>query len=177
MPSLSIDPNADRDLWSIRVTQHADRDLPEKGTTTSQERVSVENRGMTILVIDDDHSVLEVRQLLLEALGHRVLIADSGEKAIDLLFTKAVDVVILDYLMPGMGGEETARAIRKHHVSVPILLSTGCLEVPDRVQTLVTALVPKGAGPSVLIAALDQHLKRPPLSAEPQRVQSGQQAS
>lgn len=177
MPTLWIDPNADRDLWSIRLMHGGDSDLLNRTKANPQGQDDAAIRAMTILVVDDDVSLLEVRQLLLEALGHRVLVADSGEKAIDLIATKSIDLVILDYLMPGMDGEETARAIRKHRASMPILLSTGCLEVPDRVQALVTALVPKGAGPSVLIEALDHQVKRPPSTIEPQRVQSEQRAS
>jgi len=177
MPALWIDPTADRDLWSIRLTHRAERDFENDASSNLQEQADVAPCDRTILVVDDDPSVLEVRQLLLEALGHRVVVADSGEKGVDLFVANSVDVVILDYLMPGMDGEETARAIREHHVSVPILLSTGCLEVPDRVQALVTAVIPKGAGPSVLIQALDQHLRRPSSNAEPQRVSSAQRAS
>src|SRR5215467_2054873 len=109
MPAQWIDPNTNRDLWSIRLT--SDCDLPNQTITNRHEQMDAAKRGLTILVVDDDLSVLEVRQLLLEALGHRVLVADSGEKAIDLFVSKAIDVVILDYLMPGMDGEETARAI------------------------------------------------------------------
>jgi len=65
---------------------------------------------------------------------------------------------VLDYLMPGMDGEETARRIRKLRSDIPIILSTACLTVPERVLEVVTAAVGKGAKPEVLIEVLEQHL-------------------
>jgi len=44
-----------------------------------------------------------------------------------------VDAVVLDYLMPGMDGEDTARCMRKVRSDIPIILSSGCLTVPARV--------------------------------------------
>jgi CheY-like chemotaxis protein len=70
-----------------------------------------------------------------------------------------VAAVVLDYLMPGMDGEETAHRLRKVRSDIPIILSSGCLAVPDRVLEVVNAAVEKGARPEVLIEVLAQQLR------------------
>jgi CheY-like chemotaxis protein len=111
-----------------------------------------------ILFVDDEPSLLSMRRLVFETLGYSVLTATCGEGALKVLATYPVDAVVLDYLMPGMDGEETARRIRKVRSDIPIILSTACLTVPERVLEVVTAAVGKGAKPEVLIEVLEQHL-------------------
>jgi CheY-like chemotaxis protein len=111
-----------------------------------------------ILFVDDEPSLLSMRRLVFETLGYSVLTATCGEDALKVLATYPVDAVVLDYLMPGMDGEETARRIRKLRSDIPIILSTACLTVPERVLEVVTAAVGKGAKPEVLIEVLEQHL-------------------
>lgn len=62
----------------------------------------------TVLFVDDESSILMMRRLVFEALGYSILTAISGEKALEALDLHPVDAVVLDYLMPGMDGEETA---------------------------------------------------------------------
>src|SRR5437762_1841174 len=69
-----------------------------------------------------------------------------------------VDAVVLDYLMPGMDGEETARCLRKVRSDIPIILSSGCLAVPERVLEVVNAAVEKAAEPEALIETLARQL-------------------
>jgi CheY-like chemotaxis protein len=116
----------------------------------------------TILFVDDEPSILEVRSILFEALGYSVLTAASGEEALAQLQARTVDAVILDYLMPVMDGEETARRMRQTHGPIPILLSSGCLALPKSVLELVDASVDKGRGPLALIKAVEQLLQVQP---------------
>jgi len=119
------------------------------------------DQGMaTVLVVDDEPKLLELRRLMLETMGYPVLVAESGEKALEIMRTGTVDVVILDYLMPGMDGEATARGIRALNLATPIILSTACLSVPERVLRLVTAFVPKGMAPMHLMEVLREELQR-----------------
>ncbi len=69
----------------------------------------------TILLIDDEKMILDVGCELLEELGYTVLSAQSGRQAIEV-FQKnpdKIDLVIMDMIMPGMGGGETFDRLRK----------------------------------------------------------------
>jgi CheY-like chemotaxis protein len=112
----------------------------------------------TLLFVDDEPAILSMRRLVFEALGYSVLTAISGEEALEALELHQVDAVVLDYLMPGMDGEETARRIRKVRSDIPIILSSGCLTVPERVLEVVTIAVEKAGRPEALIEILEQHL-------------------
>ena len=112
----------------------------------------------SVLFVDDEASILMMRRVVFEALGYSVLTAISGQEALDVFELHPVDAVVLDYMMPGMDGEETARRIRKLRSDIPIILSSGCLTVPERVLEIVNAAVEKAARPEALIEALEQHL-------------------
>jgi CheY-like chemotaxis protein len=124
-----------------------------KGLSTDSDR-----RVKTILLVDDEPSLLSMRRSVFEALGYSVLTATCGEDALAVFGTHAVDAVVLDYLMPGMDGGETAHCMRKLRSGVPLILSSGCLEVPQRVLEIVNVAVEKAAGPEALIAAVVQQL-------------------
>jgi CheY-like chemotaxis protein len=112
-----------------------------------------------VLFVDDEPSILSMRRLVFETLGYAVLTATCGEDAVEIFAMHPVDAVVLDYLMPGMDGEETAHRLRKVRSNIPIILSSGCLAVPDRVLEVVNAAVEKGARPEVLIEVLAQQLR------------------
>ena len=84
--------------------------------------------GKNILVVDDDPAVRESLKLLLSIDRHTVTEAANGHEAL-LLFTGArYDLVITDYLMPEMLGDELARNIRNIAPAQPILMVTAYLE-------------------------------------------------
>nr|WP_320134019.1 PAS domain S-box protein [uncultured Holophaga sp.] len=91
-------------------------------------------RGMIrrhVLVVDDDELIRESLPELLEALGHHVVVADSGPMALETLGgNPEVEVVVLDFNMPGMDGLETLARIRERHPLLPVLLASGNL--PER---------------------------------------------
>lgn len=81
----------------------------------------------TILLVDDEEQVLDVGEKILKTLGYKVLIADSGQKAVEVYRTNRnqIDLVILDLVMPHKGGGETFDALRKIHSEAKVLLSSG----------------------------------------------------
>jgi signal transduction histidine kinase/ActR/RegA family two-component response regulator len=96
-----------------------------RGSRSAREDSAV-HRGGTILVVDDDNAVREVTSALLQDLGYRVLEVGSGGAALDLLADKvAVDLIVIDFAMPGMNGAELARRVRAQRPGVPILFVTG----------------------------------------------------
>jgi PAS domain S-box-containing protein len=83
--------------------------------------------GETILLVDDERMILDVGQKLLEKLGYRVKTAGSGHDAIETYRQEqtAIDLVILDMIMPTMGGGRTFDALKAIDPHVRVLLSSG----------------------------------------------------
>ncbi|MEJ2729596.1 MAG: PAS domain S-box protein [Deltaproteobacteria bacterium] len=81
----------------------------------------------TILLIDDEEMIIKVGKELLQELGYDVLPARSGQEAIELYEKNAdkIDLVIMDMIMPGMGGGETFDCLKKINPEIKVLLSSG----------------------------------------------------
>lgn len=81
----------------------------------------------TVLIVDDDPLNVTVMKEILETLGYRVLCAGNGQEALSIYMIKkdAVDLIVLDMIMPGMGGGATFDAIRSVNPQAKILLSSG----------------------------------------------------
>jgi len=81
----------------------------------------------TVLLVDDEEPIIEVGKDLLELIGYRVLIARDGKEAVQTYrkHQDAIDVVVLDMVMPGMGGGEAYDRIKKVNPDVKVLLSSG----------------------------------------------------
>ena len=96
---------------------------PDTPDTT---RKTADGRG-GILVVDDEQIVLEVNCRLFEKMGFTVFQADSGEKALEIFAAhgEAIDLVILDMVMPHMSGREVFDALKKMNPEVKVLLSSG----------------------------------------------------
>jgi len=84
-----------------------------------------------ILLVDDDSLVAMSTTELLEDLGHEVIEAGSGARALEILRSgREIDLVITDYSMPEMNGAQFAKAARKLRPALPILLATGYADLP-----------------------------------------------
>jgi two-component system, cell cycle sensor histidine kinase and response regulator CckA len=81
----------------------------------------------TVLVVDDEEMIVEVGASLLEKIGYQVLVAKSGEEALEIYRNndELIDIVLLDMIMPGMGGKETFEKLKQIDPSVKVLLSSG----------------------------------------------------
>jgi len=81
----------------------------------------------TILLVDDEDSVRMVAGRMLEQLGYQVLPAPNGDQALEIYRRERdrLDLVILDMIMPGMGGAETYQKLKEINPVVPVLLSSG----------------------------------------------------
>lgn len=78
----------------------------------------------TVLIVDDERGPRLALQLVLQG-RFRVLTAESGEQALELLKTEPVDVITLDLKMPGLGGQNTLSLAREIDPGVPIIIITG----------------------------------------------------
>jgi PAS domain S-box-containing protein len=81
----------------------------------------------TILLVDDEKGVVDVVGEMIKKLGYRVMTAESGQKAVDLyrMLGDQIDLVIVDMIMPGMGGAAVVDFIRRIHPRAKIILSSG----------------------------------------------------
>ena len=95
--------------------------LQAKISTDSQAQSSV----YRILYVDDDTLVGEATVALLESKGHQVVLASSGNTAIELIENKQFDVVLTDYSMPEMNGRQLAVLSKKIRPVLPVILVTG----------------------------------------------------
>ncbi|HEY0414372.1 MAG TPA: response regulator [Allosphingosinicella sp.] len=80
---------------------------------------------MLILVVDDERPVRAMIGRALVELGYLVAEAASGPEALKLVRERRPDLVVLDYVMPGMDGTEVAREIAVLDPDLPIIFSTG----------------------------------------------------
>ncbi len=113
-----------------------------------------------ILCVDDEPVGLKVRKILLEREGYRVLTAPDGPSSLVLFEQELIDVVVLDYSMPGMHGGEVAGHMRRIKPRVPILLLSAYLGLPGEVTSLVDLYMTKGEGAPVLLQKLENLLLR-----------------
>ena len=105
-------------------------DLPAsdgKATATADNPGKIDPGSGTILLVDDEEIVLEVGMQMLQAMGYTVLGAANGTEAIRIFQERAdaIDMVILDMIMPGIGGGKTFDAIREIDPDACVLLSSG----------------------------------------------------
>jgi CheY-like chemotaxis protein len=100
------------------------------------------SRGV-VLCIDDNQDVLDCEKAFLEAFGYTVLTAPNGSKGLELASMHSVDVVIVDYFMPEMNGQEVAIEMRRLRPQAPIIMLSAALDVPEQALRLVDAFVAK----------------------------------
>ncbi len=90
-------------------------------------------KGKTILLIDDEPMVTDICEMMLKKLGHKVLKAHSGSEGIKLYEANRnqIYLIISDFNMPEMNGQEVVDKLRKMDHNVKVLLSSGGLSVAE----------------------------------------------
>ena len=115
------------------------------------------NGHRRILSVDDEPGILFTREKLLQNAGYEVLSAADGEQALHFFTTHAVDLVLLDYLLPGMDGAVIARAMKQEKPLVPVIIVSAS-PVEDQTPTCVDCFIQKGEGPALLLEKIRQLL-------------------
>ena len=118
--------------------------------------VNPELQSGVLLCIDDDEDVLECEKSFLESFGYTVLTAPSGGKGLELASIHSVDVVIVDYFMPEMNGQEVAIEMRRLRPQAPIIMLSGAVDVPEETLKSVDAFISKDRLASQLLPAIAQ---------------------
>jgi two-component system phosphate regulon response regulator PhoB len=93
-----------------------------------------------ILVVEDDPAIAEVVRYNVAALGYRTTLAATGEEAELLLAEGQFDLIVLDWMLPGLSGLELCRRLRRDETTrnMPVLMLTARGEEADRVRGLAT---------------------------------------
>jgi CheY-like chemotaxis protein len=79
-----------------------------------------------ILIVDDEHDIIETLQLILEMEGYAVDTASTGQEAIEKISAIVPDVVLSDVMMPIMNGLELLKRLKAHpeHRAIPVIISS-----------------------------------------------------
>ena len=97
--------------------------------------------SQSVLVVDDDHNVLEVLDARLSSIGLTVYKADGGRKALQILKTRRIDLVVSDVKMPEMDGMELLSEIIRTEPGLPVIFLTAYANVPDAVKAVKSGAV------------------------------------
>ena len=87
-------------------------------------------KSRTVLLVDDEEMVLQVGSAILQRLGHEVIVAESGEEALEKYrqFKSSIGCVVLDLTMPGMDGQAVFTFLREESPTLPVIIATGLSE-------------------------------------------------
>jgi len=101
-------------------------------------------RDYRILCIDDYAPGLEVRKALLEQWGYTVATAATGEEALQILKSRTIHGIVLDYCLPGMNGGEVLKIVKTEWPQVRVVLLSGYPRIPHRVKNSADLYMRKG---------------------------------
>lgn len=113
--------------------------------------------GPRVLLVDDELSSAEVLGLILAGEGYHVTLAADGQQALDRLEEAAPDLLVTDFMMPGMNGAHLVAALRKdpRYATLPVLMISGAPEAAIRsYQVAYQAFLRKPFGLEQFLAVL-----------------------
>jgi DNA-binding response OmpR family regulator len=130
-------------------------------TTTVGETTAVMASENPILVVDDDESILDLLEMVLEDEGYSVVLARNGADALDKLERIAPALILLDMRMPEMDGWQFAEAYRQAHTQVaPIVVITAASDAAERAaQIAADGYLGKPFDLDELVAVVGRHVR------------------
>lgn len=128
-----------------------------------------------LLAVDDSPTYLHGLQEMLSGEGFDIVMATSGEEALEMLAVQPVDCILMDVMMPGLGGEEACRRIKAVHGirDIPLILLTSKSDRESMLQGLASGAddyVTKNAEAEVLRARVRAQLRRKQFQDEKRRL-------
>jgi DNA-binding NtrC family response regulator len=142
----SIRGGAAREFCSPPGSNHASKLTEERANVVA-----------SILCIDDDRRVLDLYKALLGAKGHTVLTAPDGPTGLAITRKYSINVVVLDFRMPGMDGNQVARVLMQEHPKLPVVIWSGFPHhIPESLKWFADVVLEKGDGPDTLLSAIDK---------------------
>jgi CheY-like chemotaxis protein len=113
-------------------------------------------QSAVLLCIDDNQDVLDCERAFLETFGYTVLTSLSGKNGLELASIHSVDIVIVDYVMPDMNGQEFAIEMRRLRPQAPIIMLSALTDIPKQALKLVDAFITKDHLSSQLLPMIAQ---------------------
>ncbi|MFZ0293391.1 MAG: response regulator [Candidatus Sulfotelmatobacter sp.] len=121
----------------------------------SSSKGKTQDRVPTILCIDDDSDTLALRRHFLQSSGYSVVTASSGVEGLQALSEgQGIDLVLLDYMMPGMDGDEVAQRLKRQNPRLPVVVVSAVAKIPEGLLTAIDGYVQKGQDPDVLLGTV-----------------------
>ncbi len=118
-----------------------------------------------ILIVDDDETVAQSLETLLEAKGYQVCVVTDPTKAMAVLQQERIGVALVDLRMPGIGGIELLQSIKSRHPDLPVFIVTGHATVDSAVAAMkygATDIFTKPVKAAHLISEIDRMLRNRP---------------
>jgi CheY-like chemotaxis protein len=117
---------------------------------------------MKILIADDNALVRSAMGSTFEERGHTVSEARDGAEALEAIRAHSFDAVLMDLMMPRMGGLEATRALRQEPVyaALPVFAFSGMLDMEGFDPALFTRVFPKPIAPAEVVIAIEKSLAR-----------------
>ena len=131
------------------------------------------NDVIKILVVDDERGLREGCRRILESEGNSVDLAEDGKQGLDLLQKKSYDLMLVDLMMPVMGGLELMEEIKKLNIDIIMIVITGFATIETAVEAMKHGAydyVPKPFSPDQLLAVVNRGLERQRLHRHAQQL-------
>ncbi len=138
---------------------------PERVPVHAADPFALEPSDVTILLVDDEPTNLEVLQAILAPAGYQLIKALNGPEALDVLDSDPPDIILLDLVMPGLDGFEVCRRIKSsaHWQSIPVIVLTGLDEAKSYIQAIdcgVDDFMTKPVNDAILLARVRSYLRK-----------------
>ena len=129
--------------------------------------ISTSAMGATLLIVEDNPEIAQMKSVLLQEYGYRIALAADGEQALSIVMSgEIIHLVFCDIVMPGkLNGIDVARILREHFPRLPVLLTTGYTTEAGNAPQEGFAILAKPYRPEVLHQAIRDLLHQPAVTA------------
>ena len=132
-------------------------------------------RSMRVMIVDDEEVLRDVLEVVLRREGFDVVLAASGEEALNLLDGEEVDLVILDVMLPGISGIDTLRAIRIANPTLPVVVITAFSSIDGAIEAMKFGAfhyIPKPFKNEEVVLTVNKALEQRRLASENERLKA-----
>jgi two-component system, cell cycle sensor histidine kinase and response regulator CckA len=113
----------------------------------------------SILCVDDYETSLAGWCLYLQDAGYSVATARTAQEGLERFAVSPVDLVLLDYAMPDMNGDDVAATMKRIKPDVRILMFSGVSDVPENARLHIDAFLQKGQSPTMVLDKIQELLE------------------